>query len=299
MINKKPIFSIVTPSFNQGQFIEETIQSVLSQKGDFYIEYIVIDGGSDDNSVEIINKYEQKLKNEHKFDEIDDVKFYTNTDNSSGIINCLGIAYKWVSEKDNGQTDAINKGFKMANGDIFAFLNSDDVYYDNTVFSRILEVNWEKTDFVYGKGMWFSETGEDILLYPTFKPSKSSLFYHCPLCQPTVFLKKEVFDELGEFSLEYYCVFDYEYWMRAIFNNKTFLSLDSIIARSRMYNENKSLSGQDTVEKEIGLLKEKYYFSNKQSVNFIKNIVIKYILKVRIHRRTNKMKKYIKSKIKA
>ena len=92
--------SIITPSFNQGVFIKETIDSILSQ-GYAQLEYIVVDGGSTDNTVEILKSYGDKIK--------------------------------WVSEKDNGQADAINKGLKMATGDIVAFINSDDYYLPNAL----------------------------------------------------------------------------------------------------------------------------------------------------------------------
>ncbi|WP_461485736.1 glycosyltransferase family 2 protein, partial [Pedobacter sp.] len=95
-----PKISIVTPSYNQGQYIEETILSILNQNYP-NLEYIIIDGGSTDHTVEIIKKYEDR------------------------------ITY-WVSEKDNGQSHAINKGFEKATGEIFAYLNSDDCYYPNT-----------------------------------------------------------------------------------------------------------------------------------------------------------------------
>src|SRR5262245_45147166 len=104
------IFSIITPSYNQGQFLGETIESVISQSGAFSIDYIIVDGGSTDNSVDIIRQYDERL---HR---------------GGWPVKCQGISYRWVSEQDKGQADALMKGFLMAKGNIFAWVNSDDTY---------------------------------------------------------------------------------------------------------------------------------------------------------------------------
>lgn len=125
-----PVFSIITPSYNQGRFIEETINSVLSQEGDFFIDYVIVDGASTDNSVEIIRKYEQLLK---------DNKYF---------IRCRGIAFRWISERDSGHYHAVNKGFSMTCGEIMAWINSDDKYAPwafktvADVFSRFPVIEW-------------------------------------------------------------------------------------------------------------------------------------------------------------
>ncbi len=239
-MNNIPTISIVTPSFNQGEFIEETIVSVVSQEGDFFLDYIVMDGGSKDNSVEIIKKYEQILKK------------------GEWKVNCRGIHYRWTSQKDKGQSDAINHGFHRASGQIFGWLNSDDVYYPGALQS-VAKVDWEKTDFCYGEGMWILHDARDLGLYPTFPPDKYSLYFQCTLCQPTVFFSRNAWQELGDFSLDYHCVFDFEYWMRAVFGGKHFRFIPKLLAKSRMYPENKSLSGQHIVGKERANLLATYY----------------------------------------
>ena len=258
--------SVVTPSFNQGVFLEETISSVLSQEGDFFIDYIINDGGSTDDSPSIILKYEKLLKENCGVIEKRGLQYFVNKNNNFKWNNCSGISYRWVSQKDKGQTDAINKGFQIATGDILAYINSDDVYSPHT-FKKIFQVDWDKTDFTYGKGMWIAEKGQPLMLYPTFKPTKYSLFFQCTLCQPTVFIKKETYENMGCFSTEYHCIFDYEYWMRAIFNNKKFYYLNSLLAKSRMYFANKSLLGEDTVKKEASLLHRKYYHKSRVELN--------------------------------
>lgn len=125
-----PTFTIVTPSFNQGEFIENTITSVLSQEGDFYLDYIIMDGGSTDGTVEIIRRYEGLL--------------------GSGELKprCKGINFRWCSEKDNGQYDAINRGFALSDGQIMGWINSDDMYLPSAfktiamVFGKFPEVDW-------------------------------------------------------------------------------------------------------------------------------------------------------------
>lgn len=125
-------FSIITPVYNGGKYIAETIGSVLSQEGNFEIEYIIQDGGSSDETLNIIKRYE-KILNEKKYS-----------------IKCRAISYKWFSEKDNGMYDAINKGFSQATGDIFAYINADDKYISGafaaviSIFSLYHDIEWIK-----------------------------------------------------------------------------------------------------------------------------------------------------------
>ena len=179
-----PLVSIVTPSFNQATFLEETIQSVLTQ--DYSnIEYIIIDGGSTDGSVEIIRKYETDL------------------------------AY-WISEPDRGQTDAINKGFAIARGDILAWLNSDDTYLPNAVAQAVafLQSNPE-TGMVYGDANLIDENGQVIGHFPARQTNYKKLlqgYVHIP--QQTAFFRASLWQKVGPLDPTFYFAMDYDLWVR-------------------------------------------------------------------------------------
>jgi glycosyltransferase involved in cell wall biosynthesis len=179
-----PKLSIVTPSFNQDQFLEETIQSVLHQ--DYpNLEYIIIDGDSTDDSAAIIERYANQL------------------------------AY-WVSEPDRGQGHALNKGFQKVTGDLVGWINSDDVYYSPNVFSQV--VTWFQKhpdlDACYGHNLYIDANG--ALLFCR----KANPFYSERLLQiwnfinqPTVFFRRRVLDTC-EVSEEYHYCLDYDFWLQ-------------------------------------------------------------------------------------
>lgn len=170
-------FTIVTPSYNQGQYIEQTIKSVLDQAGDFFIDYIIADGGSTDKSVEIIKKYDNLLKN--------------------GLypIKCNGIELHWWSKKDKGQSDAINQGFKIAKGEILAWINSDD-FYEANAFKEVLEIFNAHTelDLVYGDGYVVKDgTSNKTIKRSTVGTFNEFLRRYNYIFQPSAFWKKYSF----------------------------------------------------------------------------------------------------------
>ena len=182
---KYPKISIVTPSYNQAQFLERTILSVLNQNYP-NLEYIIIDGGSTDCSVEIIKKYESKL------------------------------AY-WVSEPDRGQSHAINKGWKMSSGQILAYLNSDDTYRDGTLFSIAKYfTNHPEVDMVYGDVYVIDEM--DRLVYPficgdfNLKKYIKDCNYFIP--QQAVFFRRQVFEKVGLLDEGLHFKMDRDYFIR-------------------------------------------------------------------------------------
>lgn len=257
---KQLIFSIITPSYNQGQFIEETIKSVLAQQGDFYIDYIIMDGGSTDNSVEIIKKYENLLL---------DRKL---------SINCKGIEYRWRSEKDKGQADAIEKGFAMANGDIGAWLNSDDVYFNDEVFDTVARYfNSEDIDLLIGSGILIDREGNFIDNYQTEKIDiKELIFLDYHILQPSAFLRLRYFKE-NSFDKNLYYTFDVEFFIRLLTQGIKYKKVNDKLSCFRIYPETKTMSGFKKRYKEFISIEKR--FSNDKILTSISRIY-KYISEV-------------------
>jgi len=179
-----PIVSIVTPSFNQARYLEATIRSVLSQ--DYArIEYMIVDGGSSDGTVDILKKYGGKLA-------------------------------WWVSEKDKGQTDAINKGFARAKGEVLAWLNSDDTYEPGAVSAAVRYLQEHpKVGMVYGDCNFINETGRVIGKFSSAQTSYRLLrqgYSHIP--QQTMFFRAELWKQVGPLDRSFYFAMDYDLWTR-------------------------------------------------------------------------------------
>ncbi len=198
-----PKISIITPSYNQGQFIEDTIKSVLDQEGDFFIDYIIADGGSTDNSVEIIKKYDELLKN----------KKYP--------IRCKGIEYRWWSRKDNGQSNAINQGFKVAKGDILAWINSDD-FYELGVLDFIIKKFKENpdTDLIYGDSYLIKENTKKKTLMKSRQVDFKTTLKRNFIYQPSTFFTKDIIKKIGFLDENLHHSLDYDFWLRILQQGK-------------------------------------------------------------------------------
>ena len=288
-----PIVSIITPSFNHGDFIAETIASVVGQEGDFFLDYIVVDGGSKDSTGNIVREHQAQLEIGSERIDLRGIRFVPRSSEAPRI-RCRGISLRWLSEADRGQSDAINKGFTMAVGDIFAFLNSDDTYYPDAL-ARVTSARWGNSDFLFGEGMWVSKEGTELLPYPTFRPTRQNFWYQCTLCQPAVFFTREAYEKLGPFSLDYHVAFDFEYWLRALDQRMRFRHLGALLATSRFYLENKSMALTDLRRRELVALRARYFPTPVTFLDKLKLVKAKYI----VHRRTvnaaNKLQKLIDS----
>jgi glycosyltransferase involved in cell wall biosynthesis len=210
-----PKISVVTPSFNQAQFIGETIQSVVCQNYTNF-EHIVIDGGSTDGTVEILKRYPHLT---------------------------------WVSEKDRGQTDALNKGLKMATGDIIAWINSDD-YYQEDAFNKVASFFQQNPNaqFVFGDCL-FTYGGRREDLYVKNKPLafEDIIRYWdrwIPPTQPTIFFKSSLLDEFGYFDETLHLAMDYDFWVR-VSRKYQLHYIPACLAVYRFHEASKSALGTD------------------------------------------------------
>jgi glycosyltransferase involved in cell wall biosynthesis len=209
-----PLVSIVTPSYNQAHFLESTIRSVLDQ--DYpNIEYIIVDGGSSDGSVEIIRRYSDRLA-------------------------------WWVSEKDQGQTDAINKGFARTKGKILAWLNSDDIYERNAVreavtfFQRQPEVG-----LVYGDANFIDEDGRIIGRFPAAQTNYRRLrrgYVHIP--QQSAFWRADLWHKVGPLDPAFFFAMDYDLWVR-LAALAPMHYVPRLWANFRLHGEGKTISADD------------------------------------------------------
>ncbi len=222
-----PRISVVTPSYNQGAFIEQTIQSVLSQ-GYPNLEYIIVDGGSTDSSVDVIRRYEKHL------------------------------AY-WVAEKDNGAADAIAKGFAKATGKIFAYLNSDDLYLPGTLQRMANTLSNPAIDVVYGNMYWMDADGKIIGERRQTRFTRMGyLFGGADLMQPATFWKRETYLQCGGIDPSYRFAFDTDLFHRFALQGARFEHIHEFVASFRIHPQSKSSNDEIICTSELQRLRQKY-----------------------------------------
>lgn len=213
MSNTGPLVTIVTPSFNTGRFIGDAVRSVLSQ--DYgNIEYLVMDGGSTDNTVDVLKQFDARVK--------------------------------WVSEKDKGQSDALNKGFARAKGTIFGWLNSDDTYASGAVNAAV-EFLWShpEVDAVYGDANFIDAKGNIIAPCVHVEPYREHRLLHYTdfIVQPTVFFRRSAFEKVGGVDTSLHWCMDYDLWLKMVASDLTLAYLPRHLANFRWLADNKTATG--------------------------------------------------------
>ena len=242
--------SIITPSYNQGRYIEQNILSVLRQNHENF-EHIIIDGGSTDNTLEILRKYPH---------------------------------LKWISERDEGQADALNKGFKLATGDIIGWINSDD-YYENDIFHEVIR------EFENGSVRWtvgnlttrFDEIGKEVKRRSP-EITKARLISNPDILrQQATFFRKEFLDSYGLLNKLFYLVMDYDLWIRLAEISEPKM-VDRYWAYFRMHPAQKT-----SIKNLLRQVREINFILKRERVNALKRIfvlsrkipvLLKYIVKI-------------------
>ena len=224
--------SIVTPSLNQARFLELAVESVLQQECDL-LEYWVVDGGSEDGSVDLLRQYDSRLR--------------------------------WVSEPDSGQGDAINKGFQRSRGEIIGWLNADDVYCPGAL-NEVAGQFRSNPDLMllYGKAHHVDENGNFLEVYPTCDFELDALAYHCFICQPACFFRRSLLEAAGGLDTGLQYAMDLDLWIRfGKLQQKNpqwkFKHVPQVLASSRMHSSNKTLSRRRQSLEEIMTVVRKHF----------------------------------------
>jgi len=238
----KPLISIITPVLNGRKFIDDTIRSVIGQRYD-NIEYIIVDGGSTDGSLDVIKGY-------------------------------AGRVDRWLSEKDRGMYDAINKGLRMARGEIVAYINSDDIYHPD-VFRTVADYFDRHTDtaLVYGDCDLINENGRFLYTYhyPDFRINFFLALDHCTIPQPASFWRRSIHERIGYFDPSYKMAGDFDFFARA---GRRFHvgHIQRTLAMHRVHGGSLTSSGRACWMKEVREIQKRYEIPGDLRNTILRNV---------------------------
>ncbi len=225
-----PTLSVVTPAYNQADFLRDTIESVLSQ--DYpNIEHIVLDDGSTDKTAEILAEY--------------------------------GDQFYWESQQNMGQTPTINKGWAMSSGEIITWLNSDDTFYDSRSVGIGMEylANHKEVGIVFGDSMFTEADGTEIeRTRPVKNFTYDGFIKNCEnlISQPSAFIRRKIVEKVGDLDPKFYYFMDWDFWMRAgiYFNIE---HIDEILSTYRLHEDSKTVAQSIKAAPELEYMYQKYF----------------------------------------
>lgn len=247
------VISVVVPSLNHGDFLDQCLQSILTQEGSFIIDCLVMDGGSIDGSVDVMRHHEDLLKRHCEAREWRGGRIYVPRDPASAFCNCRGINYKWRSEKDNGQVEALKNGFALAQGDILCWLNSDDYYLHRSVF-QIVATEFEKDpniSMLFGDGILVSRQGDPFGPHHVDSIDLRELMlldYH--ILQPASFFRRNSFSP-GDLNDTYVCAFDADFFIGKINRGEKYSKVAKPFAAFRLHDASKTVAMQEQKCREL------------------------------------------------
>jgi glycosyltransferase involved in cell wall biosynthesis len=229
MSGTRPLVSIVTPSLNAGRFLDEAIQSVLGQ--DYpHVEYLVMDAGSTDDTCQVLRRYEGRLR--------------------------------YVSAPDQGQADAINRGFQRTTGEILAFLNADDAYLPGAISAAVGAFDGHPDAVVvYGGARYVDEAGTTLGNYPVDPFDTGNLARRCFICQPAAFFRRDAFMAAGALDPALRFALDYDLWIRmaGLPPPATIVKIDGTLAMQRLHAGAKTVQETGPALAETIAVLKRYY----------------------------------------
>lgn len=229
--------SVITPSYNQADFLERTIKSIIGQ-GYPNLEYIIIDGGSTDGSVDIIKKYQDKI-------------------------------HYWVSEKDQGQSNAINKGIKIASGEWIGWQNSDDIYYDGAFFEIDAAIRENGASTLITGNINLIDRDDKVLLQQKYVQStyRGMLAEGMTLTNQAAFWKRSVHEEIGYLKEDLSCGFDYEWFLRLLENHQA-VHIPKTLGALRLHDQTKTSTLQEQFSREYKKILQGREASKAEKIRF-------------------------------
>lgn len=251
--------SIITANLNCGKYLREALESVFSQNYP-NVEHIVLDAVSTDDSIRVLKAWAQEVAGSSA-----ELVDHVNEGSASSADGTY--LFKWISEKDKGQTDAINKGFRIATGDVRTWLNADEFYYPGTL--RAIADRFEQSpeiDVLYGEAMLTREEGSPLRVRHVHKPDRNVLLYYgCYITSVATFYNGRIFDEGHYLDESYKVTMDFEFYARLWSKGFQFAYFPRIIGSFRLTGDNVSIRLSELRRKERLMVQKQYGFPRKKA----------------------------------